>query len=152
MKKKFNIIDVLIIAVLILAAAGVALFKISGLISKDKNEEDTKVIIFEMQERYEGFAEQIKVDEEVMELVDHDKLGTIEKVWKKPCVRNTFNRDNGETVNVIIPEREDVYIAIRVDEDADVSVGKGISVRTKQFTGRGYIIEIHEEENDGDNK
>lgn len=138
--KKFNIIDALIIIVIIAVIGGVFLLKNSG--NPAEKTVGEKLVTFEILEKFEGFSENVTVGDKVIEKVEKKPLGTVESVYKKPSEKNSYDRKTGEAKTVVIPEREDVYVTIRMPKDAEVAVGKQLSVLTKHFAGFGYVTEI----------
>ncbi len=138
--KKFNIIDVLIIIAVIAVIGGVFVLKNNG--ASNENAVGEKLVTFEILEKFEGFSENVTVGDKVIEKVEKKPLGTVESVYKKPSEKNSYDRKTGEAKTVIIPEREDVYVTVRMPEDAEVAVGKQLSVLTKHFAGYGYVTEI----------
>ncbi|MBQ6893020.1 MAG: hypothetical protein IJN48_02335 [Clostridia bacterium] len=134
--KKINVVDLLIVLVLIAAVAVVAALGFS----EKTVEEDKYIITLELMEKRAGFSENVIVGDTVVERVQHLEIGVITDVYAIPCERTTYDRVTGEPLTVTIPEREDIYITMEIEDASTISVGKVLSIITKHFTGSGYVI------------
>lgn len=138
--KKLNVIDVIILAVVIAAIAGVALLKTHS----GKSEQTTKTVVLELMEKHEGFSENVVVGDKVIEKVKKTQIGEVTGVEVLPSEKNSYDRRTGEPMVINIPEREDVYVTMEISGDAEVYVGKTLSVVTKHFSGSGYVMAVSE--------
>lgn len=135
--KKFNVIDIIIVVVLI--AAVCAGFIISG----GKNKTDaTKVITVEIAEKREGFSENIVIGDKVTDKIEKKELGVITGFEVKPCEKNSYDRVSGKTFIAVVPKRENIYVSIKADANAEIEVGKSVSVISKHFAGAGYVVGV----------
>ena len=140
MKKRFNIIDVLIIILVLIAVAGVGIMRYAGKTSDA--DEAKKQVTLEITEKFVGFSENVVIGDKVTEKVDNKQIGTVTGVRTIPAEKNSYDRETGEAVVTLIPERETVYVTIETDKDEEVAVGKLLSVVTKHFSGSGYVTEV----------
>lgn len=140
--KKFNIIDALIVVAIVAVIGGVFVLKNIGGTTEEVIGE--KLVTLEILEKHEGFSENVVIGDKVIEKVEKKMLGTVESVSKKPSEKNSYDRVTGAAKTIIIPEREDVYVTIRADKNAEVAVGKQLSVITKHFTGHGYVTKVED--------
>lgn len=137
--KKLNVVDILIVIVLIAAIAAVAALKIGG-VGTD-TEAVKRTVTLELTEKHEGFSENVVIGDKVTEKVEKKQIGVITGVKAVPCEKNSYDRGTGEAVTVTIPEREDVYVTMEINDDPSITVGKTLSIITKHFTGSGYVVE-----------
>ena len=140
--KKFNAIDIIIALVIIAAvAACVVLSRASGR-SDGNNSSGKRLVTLEITEKHIGFGENVVIGDRVTEKVEKKQIGTVVGVEVKPCEKNSYDRETGEPTVTVIPERENVYVQMELDEDSGVAVGKLLSIITKHFAGYGYVIEV----------
>ena len=142
--KKFNIIDILIAAAVV-AVAVVGVFAGGGKQS-DNTETAKKLVTLEITEKHIGFGENVTAGDKVTEKVDKKQIGEVIGAEVKPCEKNSYDRITGAPTVAVIPERENVYVTMRIDNDANVAVGKQLSIITKHFSGHGYVTEVRPEE------
>ena len=140
--KKFNIIDIIIIVAIIAVAAVCVLMFGVGKGSGEPTK--TKLVTLEITEKYTGFYENVVIGDKVTERVQKQQIGKVVGVDVKPCQKQSYNRITGEPTMTTIPERENVYVTMELDEDAAVGVGKMLSVITKHFAGHGYVVKVED--------
>lgn len=139
MTKKFNVIDILIIAAVAVAVAGAAFIKKGGV---EPEEDGKKLITLEITEKHTGFSENVVVGDSVTEKVHKKQIGTVVGVKKVNSEKNSYDRASGKPTVTVIPEREDVYVTMEVSSDTEAYVGKPLSVITKHFAGSGYVTAV----------
>ncbi|MBS7297589.1 MAG: DUF4330 family protein [Eubacteriales bacterium] len=142
--KKFNVIDAIILLVIVVAVALVGTVKLSGVGAG--TEADTKIITLELAEKREDFAENVIVGDKVSDKIMNTVIGEVVDVKTRPCEKNGYNQETGAAVLVKVPERVDVFVTMEVDADAEIYVGKSLSVRTKHFAGSGYVVDVSEKD------
>ncbi len=133
--KRFNIIDAVIVVVILAGIAAVGFLKFNG----GSTEASKMLVTLELTEKYEGFSENVVIGDSVTEKVQNVQIGKVVGVEAKPCKKNSYDRVTGAPIEITVPEREDVYITMEVDQTQDVAVGKNLSVITKHFAGAGYV-------------
>ena len=138
--RKFNAIDIIIAAVII-AAVAVCVVMSKSQVSSEADV-GKKIVTLEITEKHIGFGENVVVGDKVTEKVEKKQIGTVTGVEVKPCEKNSYDRVTGEPTVTVIPERENVYVTMELDSNAEVAVGKMLSIITKHFTGFGYVTEI----------
>lgn len=143
MTKKFNIIDILIVALVLIAVVGVALLKSGGTAVEESGK---KLVTLEITEKHIGFSENVVIGDKVTEKVHKKQIGTVVGVEVASCEKNSYDRITGKPTVTIIPERENVYVTMEVAEDTEAYVGKVLSVITKHFAGSGYVTEVKDAE------
>lgn len=141
MSKRFNIIDILIVLAVILIAAA-ALVMSGGSKTGEDTESGVKTVVLEVTETHEGLWRSVTVGDKVTEKVEKKQIGKITDVSVKPATKASYDRRTGDAKIITLPEREDIYITMEVDKDADVAVGKSLSIVTKHFAGHGYVTRI----------
>lgn len=137
--KRFNIIDVIVVAVIVAVIAAVAILKSAD---ASNTEQSTKTVVLELSEKREGFSLNVVPGDRVTEKVKKVQIGTITEVEARPTEKNSYDRETGKAKVITIPEREDVYVTMEVDGSAEVYVGKQLSVITKHFSGSGYVVAV----------
>lgn len=140
MSKRFNIIDILIVLAVILI--GAAALVMSGGKADEDTESGVKTVVLEVMETHEGLWRSVTVGDKVTEKVEKKQIGKITDVSVKPATKASYDRKTGEPKIITLPEREDIYITMEIDKDADVAVGKSLSIVTKHFAGHGYVTRI----------
>lgn len=140
--KKFNAIDIIIAAVIIAAIAVCVI--LTGISGNSGTETDTgkKLVTLEIAEKHIGFGENVVIGDRVTEKVEKKQIGKVVGVEVKPCEKNSYDRATGKATVTVIPERENVYVKMELDQNAEVAVGKQLSIITKHFAGYGYVTEI----------
>lgn len=141
MSKRFNIIDILIVLAVILIAAAALVLSGKGKTGED-TESGVKTVVLEVMETHEGLWRNVTVGDKVTEKVEKKQIGKITDVSVKPATKASYDRRTGEPKIITLPEREDIYITMEIDKDADVAVGKALSIVTKHFAGHGYVTRI----------
>lgn len=142
MTKRFNVIDILIIAVAVLAIA--AVFFGTRRNAPDETQEGVVLVTMEIAETHEGLWRSVTVGDKVTEKVEKKEIGKISAVSVKPAQKASYDRRTGEPEIITLPEREDIYITMELDKGADVAVGKPLSIVTKHFAGHGYVTRIED--------
>ena len=140
MTKRFNVIDILIAAVVLLAIA--AVFFGTRRTQSGEREQSTKIVVMEVAETHEGLWRSVTIGDKVTEKVEKKEIGKITDVSVKPAEKASYDRRTGAAEIITIPEREDIYITMELDMNADVAVGKPLSIVTKHFAGHGYVMSI----------
>ncbi len=140
-KKRFNIIDVLIVLVIVVVAfGGIAVIK---QLTKETDME-TKTILLEIKKQKQSFCDIIKKDDTVYDGVENTKLGKVKNFSIKPAETDGFSKLDGTIKKVNVPERYDIYLEIEAPKDTDVQVGKQFWIETSVYKASGYILGVTE--------
>lgn len=157
-KHRFNIIDFLICAIILVAIAFASYIFFFG--SKGETTSDTVSIRYTLEVREER-DELIQWAEKNMEstLIDGAtkyKLGTVADFYYKTSQVPTHNSETGEALAADYPEHSDLYFVIDAKAQRnpsngrysiggfDISVGSLVYVRLPNYTGTSYCISISE--------
>ena len=152
MKRKWTIIDTLIviIAALAIAAAGIMFAPKLGQHKTNREVEFTVMI----QDKEKGLADTMKSGDKVTLSLTEKDGGVIEDVRTEPTVAMVYDSIEGVYRNETNREREDIYIKIKADcsvsdiaistGDTKIKVGQEIPVRGKGYATNGYVIEIED--------
>lgn len=141
MKKKFNVIDGLII--LFLAAVVAVGMVYVRRISKPA-EEGTKTIVLEVREKKELFASVMQEGDQLWDGTQKKEFGVLKSVEKRPARKDVVSQKDGTIRSVEIPERYDIYLTVEVPESEKVNVGKGLWLESQRYKCNGYILEVSE--------
>ncbi len=140
-KRRFNIVDILIVLVLA-AVIAAACFFLAG--QKEQNEAAavSKTVVFEAKEKTEEFCTLPKEGDIIWEGTKKVEFGRIKSVEKKPATTDTTSLKDGTMVKAEIPGLYDLYLTIEVtNPTVDTSVGKMMWINSRMYKSNGYIIE-----------
>lgn len=150
--KKFTVIDILIVIVLI------AVIAIGGyiLVPKILNNEELKNVecTVLLNDTEKELAEAMKVGDEVtMSLTEKDG-GVIKNIEVKPAEKTELNIMSGEYVQQTLDNRVDIYVTVDMKAsvtDTSVKVGSTVfkvgaetTLRGKGYAAMGYVIVIND--------
>ena len=141
MKKKLNVIDLLII--LFLAAVIAAGMLYARKISKPA-EEGPKTIVLEVTEKREGFLSVMQEGDQLWDGTQKKEFGVLKSVESRPASKDAFSQKDGKIRKVEIPERYDLYLTVEVPESKKVNVGKGLWLESQRYKCSGYVLEVSE--------
>ncbi len=152
MKRKFNIFDVIIIAlVIVVAAVGYKMLASTG--------ENAVVSVSEVSFTVEiancenNLASKISVGDNVYDSVKGGYYGTVQKVETKPSTSVVSNTASGSYEMVEYPNRNNVYVTIKGTPTSmtegniqfasqKVKVGTVAYLKSANYVGYGYVIDI----------
>lgn len=137
--KKFNILDILIVLVLVCVVAGLMFFNKGGEVEV---EEKKVVATLEINEKPEGFHKNVVIGDAVTDKVKKSIIGTVTGVEAKECTMNGYNAKTGESVISSLPGKENVYVTMELSASSGAKVGEKMSIITKHFAGWGYIVDL----------
>ena len=144
--KKFNIIDVIILLVVVCAVGAIGVVK-----HNKKSVDDIQqkyIVTLEIKEKYVGFSQNVVAGDFVIEKEKKNELGIVTGVYSKPSEISSYDRITGEAKTVIIPEREDVYVVMELNKSDAFGVGKKLSIVTKHFAGYGFVVGVEKKSED----
>lgn len=147
-KKRFNVLDWLIVLFCIAVLAGGAWFLTSRGKSADKSADKTVVAVLEVKEQYGAFETMLKHGEVLYDKVQNVEYGVLEDYEILPATKTTVSQLDGTVRNVEIPDRYDFHLSIRVPESEKVVVGKNLSLKAKLYRCSGYVIEVRDTDSD----
>ncbi len=151
MKKKWTVIDTLIVIAVIVA--GVVLFKVFGgsIDTGEKTTIEAKVLL-SAQEPEVGDA--IKVGDTITVSLTEKDSGILKEMDIKPTERMVYNSIEGVYKNITDEETVDIYAVVELQvSETDlaystgstvVKVGEKMPFRGKGYALEGYVIEINE--------
>lgn len=155
---RFNVIDLLIVVVVVGVLVGGGLYLKKSLIQTKSLDKISYVI--ELNDVPDEIVQYIIKGEEVKE---SEKLYSIGKITDKKVddMKNVVeNKNAGVFEEQVTPNKKDVFITveaeyeisgdgintvqnIKIDKDYEVKAGKFISIKTKSYSGQGYIVSIN---------
>ncbi len=157
-KKKFTVIDFLIIIV-ILAAVIFGIFKMG--IFKNSSKEESRAVSFEVliSECEENVADAIS-EGDVVSISNKEKDTAVVKSIRTETARTmTYNSDEGEYYMKPLEKKKDLYITLEADATQSdtlieigttpVKVGIGMPVRGKGYAVSGYVVGISIDSQEG---
>ena len=149
--KKWTIVDTLIVAVVV-AAAAVLWVMFGG--SSVKTEAQSVEFTVMISDREKGLADTMSAGDKVTLSLTEKDGGVIKEVKTEPSKIMVYDGIEGVYRNEINEEREDIYVTVTADckvserairtGDTLIKVGKDIPVRGKGYATSGYIIEIND--------
>lgn len=141
---KISIVDLFIVVFIIAAAGGSYAF-----LKKNINESkatQTYNIVLEYRGVDEDFCESIVPGKTIYERVQNLPIGTLKDVEITPDEEYAISSLDGSSIKQRVPGKCDAKLYLEVTTDADMYVGKYLSIGTKDFTGAGYIISVEKVE------
>ncbi len=144
MKKKFNIIDLVI--VLVIVAVTAAVIMIMGI--KDKTEQtQPKTVVVEVRQRSENFCNTPQEGDIIINATTKEEIGTLLKKEVVPATNIVSSVEDGTFVNAEIPEYYDLYLTISIHSDTDIAkIGKSLYVQSHNYACTGFIVDVPENE------
>lgn len=149
MKKKFNVIDILIILFIVLAVGG-GTFAVRSFMNRGSGE--TKQIVLEVTDKEENFCKVIKKDDEVYDGVENVKLGKVVDFEIKDAEIDSISSIDGTIKHTKIPERYDILLTIEIPQETDVQVGKQLWIESSMYKCSGYILEVNDGGREAENR
>ncbi len=149
--KKFNILDIFIVAIILLSAV-VVLVVFKG--SSDTNEAETKKVSYTvMAENVSGDVQGlITVGEKIYNSSNYDYLGVLKSVKIESQMGYNYNIVTGKYDKYEVPDKYCVYLEIEGNgletdtnitvEGTEIKVGKFINVKGKGYAFGSYIVDI----------
>ncbi len=154
---KLNIFDMIIIAVVIIAA-GALLF-----IWRYSGKSDSAVVTapvhysIELNGMLQGTSEKINVGDTIMDSTKKFIMGTVVSVTPGPATTPETNRETGDTLPSVVPGKESAVIELVCDcssSDTEIKaesgylirVGVEVSASGPGYAGKGYVVAIERED------
>lgn len=152
MKKKWTIIDTIIVLI-VAAAAVVGGMKLMPSIGSGE-EKDTVEFTVLIQNRESALADAIKPGVKATLSLTEKDGGIIKDVRSEVSKQMTFNSIDGAYENVEVEGKVDIYVTVEAEcsitdkyiktGDTAIKVGADIPVRGQGFATSGFIIEIND--------
>lgn len=142
MKKKINILDIVIVIALIIVVAAGAFF-VNAI--RNKPEGETKFITVEVRETKDFYKDIIKVGDIAYDGVQNTKLGEVREFKVGPAMTDGISTLTGEVERTEIPDRYDILLKIEVPAETEVQVGKQMWIETALYKCDGFILEVSKE-------
>lgn len=151
MKKKWTVIDTLIIIAVLIV--GAVLFKVFGG-SIDTGETTTIEAVVLLSEEEPAVAEAITVGDKITVSLTEKDSGVLKTVDVRPAQRMVFNSIDGIYENTVIDGSVDIFATVELEVTENdlaystgstfVKVGERMPFRGKGYALEGYVIEINE--------
>ncbi len=142
-KKRFNIIDALIVLV-ILCVAVFGTYFVKQFTTKEI--EDTKTIVFEVTKVKESLSDYIVEGDVVYDGTQNTELGKIVSFEAMPAATTGTDIKTGKLIKTTVPNKYDYLITIEADKNKELQVGKHLWIETGHFKAEGYVVEIEDGE------
>lgn len=152
MKHKFNVFDVIIIALIIVAA--VVGFKMLEKTGEDAAQAVSEVMFtVEIANCENDIASKIEQGDDIYDSVKGGYYGKVEKVETKPTTSVVANTESGKYVLVEYPNRSNVYVTVKGTPTSmtegniqfasqKVKVGTVAYLKSADYVGYGYVTDI----------
>jgi hypothetical protein len=147
-KTKFNFIDIMIAAAILLVIVVGAWF----FINTRGGEQAYVYFTVEIRENMPNFAETIIIGGEVRDSIRNFTLGEVVSVRSEPAISYSFNNETNEFFIETFDNRYDVYVTIRGPakvtdseisiEGQPVRVGRQMFLRGNGFAGMGFVTAL----------
>ena len=145
MKKRFNIIDLVIVLVIVAVSAAVVM--IMGVKEKVPENVNTRTIVVEVRQRSENFCNTPKEGDIIINAITKEEIGTLLKKEVVPAKDLVTSVEDGKFVNAEIPGYYDLYLTIKLHTDTDVAkIGKSLYVQSRNYACTGFIVDVPENE------
>lgn len=152
-KKKWTLIDTLIIILVVAAcAAGYRMFSTRIIGGESKKIKVEVMIANQMQ----SLADAMAVGDNITVSLTEKDSGTLVDLRTEPATTMVYDSINGEYINSSIEGRIDIYAVVEMDvTETDyaftagstiVQVGTRLPFRSKGYATEGFVITIDEEE------
>lgn len=141
-KKRFNLLDFLILLFCLLILAGGTWFLTSRGKKAAEKTDETILAVLEVKEQYGAFETMLSRGEILYDNIQNVAFGTLEDYSIVPTVVTTVSKIDGSVHKTEIPERYDFHLVLRVPKDEKIVVGKNLSLRAKLYKCTGYVIEV----------
>lgn len=151
-KRKFTVIDVIIILVVAAAAIFGAKKLLPSILHPSGMEHITFTVMLQQQDQ--SFADAIHEGDRVTISLTEKDGGVITETHSEPATAIAFNSIEGTYANEILDGRADVYITIEADVktsdlalktgDTPIKVGAELPIHGKGYASSGYVIEIND--------
>ena len=151
-KRKFTVIDVIII----LIAAAVVVFGAYKLLPSILNPSETEHITFTvmLQQQDQSFADAVHEGDKVTISLTEKDGGIVKSTRSEPATAIAFNSMDGVYANEVVEGKTDVYVTIEADVKTNdlalktggtpIKAGAEVPVRGKGYASMGYVIEIND--------
>ncbi len=156
-KRKFNAVDAAIIIVIVAVIGAAAVFFTVRGISDEPSDTVAIEYVVEFRQIREEFADNFAIGTRVTDSVAKYQIGEVLAVNVENSKYSGNDMLTGELAISEYPERVNVRVTIgadaaigennifQIDGGYRISVGTAVHVRTPNYTGTGYCIEIKEE-------
>ena len=159
-KRKFNVMDVIVTIVIIIAIALLAkIFIFNG---STAEAEDTVKVQFTLEVKNERDElidnAAANIGKSLIEGTAKYNLGKVVDFYSTPATHSSFNHETGESVNALYPEHSNVCFVVEADAimnpytgrysiaGFEISVGTLIYVRLPDYAGTSYCTAIKQAE------
>ena len=151
-KRKFTVVDVIIILVVLAALAFGAKKLLPSILHPSGMQHIDFTVMLPQQD--DNFAEAVKVGDKVTISLTEKDGGVVKDVRTEPAKAIAFNSIDGSYANEVIEGKTDVYVTVEADVvstdlslktgGTPVKVGAEVPVRGKGYAAMGYVIEIND--------
>lgn len=153
-KIRFNFVDLLILAVIALAAVLLLyVFVWSGRTPETAQTQYTDIeYVVEIQRIDEAFVSQVRVGQAAEDLVERKQIGTIRWVETTPAQDINFNFTTGQEEYSEVEGKVNLYLTISAQaietessytvDSYEIRVGRLVSLLLPNFQCNGYCIEL----------
>ncbi len=144
MKKKFNIIDLVIILVVIAVTAAVIM--IMGIKEEPVYTEPVTVVV-EVRQRTESFCDIPKEGDIIINATTKQEIGSLVKKEVLPAKIINTSAEEGKFVNAEIPGYCDLYLTVKLHSGTDVAkIGKSLYVQSRDYACTGFVVDVLDSE------
>ncbi len=157
-KRRFNVVDALIILLILAVIAAAAVFVLSKGVGGRKSNTFEIEYVVELRTVRDEFADNIKVGDRLVDSAAKYQLGEVIAVSTSPATFTGTDLVNGALVYCNYPEHSDISLTVKASAETDsdgmyiidsgyrISVGSTMYIRTPDFVGTGYCTRFKKTE------
>ncbi|MBQ7820686.1 MAG: DUF4330 family protein [Clostridia bacterium] len=158
-KRRFNIIDLLITAIILVVIAFLAyIFVFNNTFSSGDSNTVKIQYVLEVREEYDMLIDPASknVGKQLIDASSKYQLGTIQEFYTEPAVLSTFSAETGEATTSDYPEHSNFYFVVETEaqknpknnrylvDGFELAVGSIVYTRMPYYTSSSYCIQINE--------
>ncbi len=141
-KKRFNVIDTLIVLAVIGVIAAVIL--VMG-ITPETSASDTKTVVLEVKEKTEEFCRVPKEGDIILDAATKEEIGKVVGKRTEEGEIILTSAEEGKAVKSKIPDRYSLYLTLELHTGLDkAKIGKNLYIQGRTYACSGYIVEVIE--------
>ena len=146
LKKKFNIMDIIIILVVIAVCAAVVL--VMGTNKQLPKAEEPATVVLEIPQKSESFCNAAQEGDIIKDTNTKKEWGKIIKKEVKPAETILTSAEEGKFVKSLVPDLYDVYLTISFNSGKEdvAKIGKSVYIQSHDYACTGFVVEILDEE------
>jgi len=137
--KKFNLIDIIVILV-ILAVTASALLILS---KKPVATQNTRTVVLEVKEKSESFCKIPQKDDVLIDAITKIEMGKLVSKDMKKSTSDLTSLTDSKIVKSEMIDKYDLYLTIEMNNfEKEPRVGTALSIQGRTYTCSGFVVEV----------